>query len=290
MIEITFQHKEDAKKLYNQLYKNFSALQQKDFLLSIEDSHIVKLTGPRPLRGEDLKLVKETFRNFILYEKRDDWFRNMISELFLFHDPEEQRQILEIIYSLLEGDREELFPFLVDIGVEENVTATIDGMFEDNISFSFDSFIKFRMRSFMANLEKYVEVAIDEYKMEQEYQMFIQTLRDFLSGRGAKLTELHLFIDEGVTFFDEYLNEIKRSVLTKMIDRKLLSNHPVYVDSITIAPLLSIAPHVIYVYTTDSEQPLVRTIQNIFEERVTIHSYEAFYQKKFYLSKVEENS
>lgn len=31
-----------------------------------------------------------------------------------------------------------------------------------------------------------------------------------------------------------------------MIDRKLLFNHPVYVDSATIAPLLSIAPATIF--------------------------------------------
>lgn len=67
----------------------------------------------------------------------------------------------------------------------------------------------------------------------------------------------------------------------KMIDRKLLSNHPVYVDSATIAPLLSIAPSVVYVYTNDSEQPLVRTIKNIFEERVAVFRIECFNLKKF---------
>ena len=34
----------------------------------------------------------------------------------------------------------------------------------------------------MNELEKYVELSLDEYKMEQEYQMFIQTLREFLIG------------------------------------------------------------------------------------------------------------
>lgn len=55
-----------------------------------------------------------------------------------------------------------------------------------------------------------------------------------------------------------------------MIDRKLLFNHPVYVDSATIAPLLSIAPATIFLYTEEPDQPLIRTIVNIFEERVSI--------------------
>lgn len=114
------------------------------------------------------------------------------------------------------------------------------------ISFSFDSFVTFRLRPFINRLEKYVELSIDEYKMEQEYQMFIQTLRDFISSRSAQKNSLHLLIDEEVMFFNEHFSEIKRIELTKMIDRKLLFNHPVYVDSTTIAPLLSIAPQFIF--------------------------------------------
>ena len=73
---------------------------------------------------------------------------------------------------------------------------------------------------------------------------------------------------------------MKRSELIGMIDRRLLINHPVYVDSVTIAPLLSIAPANIYLYTDDFEQPLVRTIQNIFEERVICKPITAFTEMK----------
>lgn len=63
-----------------------------------------------------------------------------------------------------------------------------------------------------------------------------------------------------------------------MIDRKLLVNHPVYVDSASIAPLLSIAPTTIFLYTKDPEEALVRTIKNIFEERVSILPYHVIHE------------
>jgi hypothetical protein len=91
---------------------------------------------------------------------------------------------------------------------------------------------------------------------------------------------LHLLIDEEITFFNEQFLEIKRGELTRMIDRKLLVNHPVYVDSASIAPLLSLAPTTIFIYTKDPEDPLVRTIKNIFEERVIIKSFAVLREMK----------
>lgn len=39
---------------------------------------------------------------------------------------------------------------------------------------------------------KLAEVAIDEYKLEQEYQMFIETLRQQVRSRKSRLSCVHL--------------------------------------------------------------------------------------------------
>lgn len=56
----------------------------------------------------------------------------------------------------------------------------------------------------------------------------------------------------------------------KLVDRRLLFNHPVYIDSAVIAPLLSIAPNEILLYTDSEEKAIIRTLLNIFEERLKI--------------------
>ncbi|MBY0124040.1 putative sporulation protein YtxC [Bacillus sp. S/N-304-OC-R1] len=279
MIEITFHKTEDAKNLfkYFQLYLASSAL-SKNNILHIEDQHIVRI-HIQPDMKKHFEPIKEVFYKFIT-SKQDDWFRKIMAEQYYFEDEEEQQQILEIIHSILEGNRKDLVVFLNDLDMEANLKNAIQEIFRENISFSFDSFVKFRMRPLMDQMVKYVEISIDEYKMEQEYQMFIQMLRDFITGKDPKFKKIHLLIDDGIHFYDENFFEIKRGDLSRMIDRKLLINHPVYVDSVTIAPLLSIAPEIIYLYTDDKEQRLVRTIQNIFEERLTVSSISEFFHHK----------
>ncbi|PLR81501.1 putative sporulation protein YtxC [Bacillus canaveralius] len=281
MFEIIFQKQEDAKGLIKYLQRHLSSESGKINLL-FEDPHIIKLTAEA---NADIILadVKQAFYEFIIYWKREQWFRTILAENYFFNDTEEQSQIMEIIYSILDGNREELAVLLQDTNEENILKEAMDDLFQKNLSFSFDSFVKFRLRPYLDCLEKYVEISIDEYKMEQEYQIFIQTLRDFLAEREMKIRRLHLLINDGSAFFDEHFYEIKRADLVRMIDRKLLFNHPVYVDSVTIAPLLSIAPAMIFLYTEDRDEPLVRTICNIFEERVTIQAVADFNDRKSFL-------
>jgi putative sporulation protein YtxC len=274
LAEIIFQSKLDARKFYNHLLKYLPNNYQKETILLIEDQHIVKFLGSF-LSSEISTLVKNAFYEFITNIKREDWFRDILKNNYFYEDIEVQEQIIEIIYSILDGQREELSLFLKTSNEEPNIMAAIEYIFKDNISFSFDSLLKFRLRPYLRALEGYVEVAIDEYKMEQEYQMFVQMLREFLMNREPKMDVLHLLFDEEITFYNDQLVEMKRAELTRLIDRKLLVNHPVYVDSASIAPLLSLAPTTIYLYTKDPDEPLVRTIKNIFEERVTIKSFAA---------------
>ncbi|MDQ0975588.1 putative sporulation protein YtxC [Neobacillus niacini] len=276
MAEIIFRSKMDAKRCYDHLLKCLRYHPNNEDILLLEDRHIVKISESIVRFGE----VKEAFYEFIIKIKRDDWFRAILQEQYFFEDSEEQEHIIEIIYSVLEGQREDLAVFIKENAEEPKIREAVEEIFQDHVSFSFDSFFKFRLRPYLKLLESYVEISIDEYKMEQEYQMFIQTLRDFLASRDSKMETLHLLFDEEITFFDEQFVEIKRGELMKMIDRKLLFNHPVYVDSASIAPLLSIAPKNIHLYTKNPEEPLVRTIKNIFEERVLIKSYKGLRHTK----------
>jgi putative sporulation protein YtxC len=289
LIEIIFQKKQDAWSFYQHLIARLATLPETNTILLNEDRNRVLI--PNQLYdGGRLTEIKESFYCFITMTKRDEWFRSILAESYFFTDFEEQDQIMDIIYSVLEGERKELAPFME--GVEENgqMKEAISSIFDEKITFSFDSFVMFRLKSYVDQLAQWVEIAIDEYKMEQEYQVFVHTLRNFLAGRKPQMSHLHLVIDENMTFYNSYFSEMKRSELFKAVDRKLLVNHPVYVDSWTIAPLLSISPSTIYLYTDDSQQPLVRTILNIFEERVKTSPISAFQMEKMnFLSEDSEN-
>lgn len=275
-----FQNREDASQFHNYIQNQLKSVSiSEKFILLLEDDYRVKVKIDRGVK-DIFEAFKKAFLQFIIDIKLHDWFKMILKEQYYYEDEDEQQQILDIVQSILEGERNDLESLIYDANMNQQMEKAVSQMFEEQYSFSYDSFVRFRMRPFMEQLEKYIEVSIDEYKMEQEYQMFIQTLRQFLIERKPKMNRLHLLMEEGVTFFDEQLFEIKRTDLVKMIDRKLISNHPVYIDSVTIAPLLSIAPSTIFLYTDDGEQPLLRTIQNIFEERVKLMSIADFYNYK----------
>jgi putative sporulation protein YtxC len=278
LAEIVFQSKDDAEKFYHHLLKYLKLTNNHEEILLIEDRHILKIIEGK-LTSACLKHVRKAFYEFVIVIKRDDWLKRILAENYYFQDPEEQRHIMEIVYSILEGERKDLEIFLEKTSEKQRIEEAIEQVFQDNIALSFDSFIKFRLRPYLLDLESYVKISIDEYKMEQEYQIFVQTLREFLQDRTPKMEALHLLLGEEIIFYNEGLEEIKRGELIKMIDRKLLFNHPVYVDSASIAPLVSIAPTTIFLYTKNREDALVRTITNIFEERVSIMPYHAFCDK-----------
>jgi putative sporulation protein YtxC len=279
LIEIHFRNKEDAESLCFFLQQQLPDKSIGEYTLHFEDSHIVRCRNKSSRKEELIQWTKRGLCRFIMKVKLNDWLKEILATYY-YRDEEEQQQIIDIVHSILDGKNVELNAFLPKMSLKDHLFVLIHEWFREQSVFSFDHFIKFRLSSLINELEKYVELSLDEYKMEQEYQVFIQRLRDFVFNRPPKLTKLHLLFDEGITFFNEGFAELKRSELIGMIDRRLLINHPVYVDSVTIAPLLSIAPANIYLYTNDFEQPLIRTIQNIFEERVSCKPVTAFTEMK----------
>jgi putative sporulation protein YtxC len=273
LVEIIFQNKEDVKKLYSRLKKSILFC---DDILLFEERHTIKI-NVRLLDEQIQSQITNVFYEFIIQTKRDEWLRRIIMEQFFYTDFDEQQQILEIIYSIMDGENEELLDLIEDpIEVSTIREAILDLLQDTNIAFSFDAFVKFRLKGFREQLLKYVEISIDEYKMEQEYQMFIHMLREFLYGQKEKIHQLYLVYKDEPVFYNEEFQEIKKSEIAKMIDRKLLFNHPVYVDSVTIAPLLSIAPKKVNLFVKNPDEPLIRTIKNIFEERIVIYPIELF--------------
>ncbi|WP_169891117.1 putative sporulation protein YtxC [Litchfieldia alkalitelluris] len=274
MIEISFQDAKEAKALYERLNKQKNALSinyiQITYNQDVENKVRVAIKKKKEIAIQTALIP--VLVQFVLDRVEDAWILSIIENEFYFSDIEEQNQILTIAHSLINGQYEEL-PEAKEIkSRKETLRVALDSFIHSTISFSFESFLKFRLRDYSQILLKYTEMAIDEYKLEQEYQNFIQNLRDYTVNRTPKIERLHILHDDQFFFYNESLNELKYSEITKHIDRKLIMNHPMYIDSNVIAPLVSIAPKSIAIYTNEIDHGMVQTIQNIFLERVHIYS------------------
>lgn len=274
MFEVLFLDKRDAESFYihTQLLLNSFVKSDRQWI-NDKEYYVVTVSIFDELM---LKKLSEAFYLFILNFKLDHWVTKKIKEEFYFEDDIEIEQITDIAFEILEGSRKELQVFIEEPFSKKDLHYVVENMLQDSIRFSFDSFVQFRMRKFFQQLDTYIEVAIDEYKMEQEYQTFIEMLRTFLSSRESLFPTIHIKIDEDITILDNYMYEMNRLELMRLIDKKLLLQHPIYIDSHTIAPLLSIAPKNIFIYADDYHQNIIETIMNIFQERVHLRSIRDF--------------
>ena len=271
MIEIQFQDKNDAKKFLRMMNKQAIFAESFERIGDGNIFIVVKTEGSSTA-------VQKCLTAFILHIKTDDWVKEIVQNRYFYMDELEQQSILEIFHSLIEEEREDLTSLIKDININKCLLESMNNfMVEMHSEFSFDSFVTFRLKAFFEKLIKYIELSIDEYKMEQEYQVFIHTLRNSLAKKASKVNHIHVLIDLEIQFFDTEYREIPQQELMMLHEQRNLASSSYYIDPYSLGPLLALAPKTIYLYTEDRELPIVRTIINIFEERVQLLEKEFFF-------------
>lgn len=271
-LEFTFKSFHDAVWLHEHLYKMTKASYFCETFLQNQKQFVLKID----MNKISLNHLEKAFIYFIKRKKRNDWIQEILKNHFFYEEEFERIQIGEIVSEMLDGKRQELTALLNKPNDMDKIEQAVCCLFEQSARISFDSFLTFRFKKYYEDLISYVEIAIDEYKMEQDYQVYIHMLRDYLQGKAPKREIVRIYFSEHRAFYDHNFEQISDEVLSRYLDRRLLINHPIYIDSNTIAPLLSIAPTAIILYTDHPEQGLIRTIKNIFEERVAIYPKSAF--------------
>ncbi|AGT33062.1 sporulation protein [Geobacillus genomosp. 3] len=271
MIEIHFDEASEAKKLFwllNERKRDAGPL----FHAVCDGNKTVAVY----IHGEEKHVLEAhiipVLTAFVRGSVEDRLLLSIISDVFYFRDREEQQQILALAHSFLDGERRD---YRKGEGFAASRMALLREAFasflRDGLSFSFSSFATFRLRPYIERLQHYVELAIDEYKLEQEYQNFVQMLRDCVAAREPKRLRLYLVHDPPrFLFYDSHRRELSAEEVKQLIDRHLVVSQPMYIDSSVLAPLVSLAPAEIELYTDHPDDGMVQTLQNVFQERLCL--------------------
>ncbi|MEL3983674.1 putative sporulation protein YtxC [Bacillus velezensis] len=224
------------------------------------------------------RFIEPILVRFFLECKEDEHMLSLIEDAYCFTDQDEQQQILQLAHSIMEGELED-HPF--EPKKEPRTQFISDALRTISLDagvFSVRSFQTFRLGRYYERLREYAEAAIDEYRMEQEYQNFIQSLRDYVTSNPPRMKKVRIVHDRAFTLWElRYLSEREQK---KYIDRRFVREHPMYIDSHLLAPLISIAPETVELYTDKPEHMMSRTIQNVFQERVRLFPLGAFTAEK----------
>ncbi|WP_416827673.1 putative sporulation protein YtxC [Ectobacillus polymachus] len=275
MIEISFEDEQDAYYLYERLKKASGRKEEESTVLLEHSKLIIKIAGHTYIR----EVLIPEITQFILKVKEVKWMRSILMNSFFYHDSQEHREIIHIAYSILCGERTDIPRSRLDFSRKQFIVASLRSTIQHNLSFSFEAYVRFRLRPYMMYINQLIELAIDEYKLEQDYQAFIEMLRQQVSAREALLSSLHIVFRDHVYFYDETGSRISQETLYNYMDERGLQQDE-YVDRHVIAPLLSIAPRDIHIYTAHEDDTMIVTIRNVFQERVKLYSLCEFEKRR----------
>ncbi|MFC3883192.1 sporulation protein YtxC [Bacillus songklensis] len=276
MIKVFFKSKNDARIVYERLCARQSALLyfHPCFQLVEQQLLIIDTSSNREIVLG--KLVIPVVKEYILVHKEEEIMVRILQEMFFYTDEEERFQIITMIRSLMSGEKEDVPIKNFPQSIEELITDSLKRFFTGNVSFTFESFMRFRLKDYIQRLIYYIELGIDEYKLEQDYQVLLDQLRYIADKQASKTESVHIVHDQRFYLYDEHFLEITEEE-KKRYRGELMMCHPnLYIDEDVVKPLLAIAPSRIYIYTDCPSHSIIYTLQNIFQEKVTIRCKQDF--------------
>jgi putative sporulation protein YtxC len=274
LITIAFSHPSDGIAVLKKIIRTASRVKINPSFAKLSDasSKILELHI-----HEHKEFILDVLTEFTRNKVEDICLKEMIEHAFFYSDSAEQKEIFSISKSIILGEIEGI-PEVKNLpSLSGNIREQWQSILSEKRNFlEFEAFLKFRLKDYLATLLKVVECAIDEYKLELEYQSFIEHLRTCLSKQKSILKNdiVILFDHENVIIFDEMQNQLSKTELKNLHDRALKLTKAVNLDERLLGPLIGLAPSSALIYAYDLDHPLLQTVKNIFQEKVTISPIE----------------
>lgn len=189
----------------------------------------------------------------------------LIHKLYKSSYPQDIAEIEGRIQRLLEQQAQE------EIELKRSqVTRQFELWFAENCHLAIDGYVRFRSKAFKRWLSQYVQEAIDEYLLDREYKEFIQLLKYFVSIQTSRFPCVHVVHQPQKKF--RLLKEDGSMIRVNEMDvmfREMVGQSFSGEDFI-VGALLSTAPEQVVLHTQTPELNVIRTLMQIFEERITI--------------------
>lgn len=205
---------------------------------------------------------------------------HIIKNQFLY-DEEESQLITAVAASLISGEIAGVPEVQQLPCLDEHVLHAWRSFFsQPPEEFGFESFVMFRLKHYEQILKSYVECAIDEYKMELEYQMFIDHIRCCVDKQPPASDHVTVVYNGDFILFDSMMQPYTKEQIGGLYEKSLLITKEIDLDERVLGPLVALSPERITIYTETFDHALLHTIQNIFEEKISLNHLSSLPKKK----------
>lgn len=139
----------------------------------------------------------------------------------------------------------------------------------ENKSMMLEGFVNFRIKEYIKYLDSIVDIAVNKYIIEKEYNEFISLLRMYINSKKSNIKNLHLIYGKSeLTILDENKNIVP--LCKEIYNAKFLSDIIFSENDYALNTLLTLLPQRIEIHLLDSEDEFIKTVKLIFEDRVYI--------------------
>lgn len=220
-------------------------------------------------------MVATILTNVTIKEFLPIWLNEWICDRFHYEDPYEIEAITEHARDLFFNAKPDIPLKTTFVTWQKEMFSLYDQFIREAMRFSFDSFVRFRLRKLKYKLVEVVERAIDEYKLEHEYQVMINTCRDYLRNNSPRIHTIYLYLNSEISMVDQQGQRISTQQIRRWLTHDLSFEDPLPISQRVIGPLVSIAPKKLIIYpNVKKHEGLLHTLLSIFEERVELRREE----------------
>lgn len=198
-----------------------------------------------------------------LYEEA--LLKRIISNNYFYFTDIEQRKILDICKDYLYcGD-------LSEVSLrKDSLKISFIEYFANNKSVILDGFISFRINDYIKIVDYLVDLAVNKFVIDREYNEFVDLLKCYINSKESKTPIVHLIYQNQETILlDEFKNII--NIDDNALNSKYLSDITFSSNDYALNTLLTLLPEKIYIHVIDNVQDeFINTIKLIFDNRVYI--------------------
>ncbi|WP_281885304.1 putative sporulation protein YtxC [Paenibacillus sp. YYML68] len=276
-----------AEQLYRWISGSGNRLHNKDLIHITLDrqaqAHAIGIYGKLPafqLATDGPQLYEELSQSLAAYMiqvEEPRLLRRLIRDEFKYSEEIDICRILDYCKQLLDAP---CTTELNEAGPEaytrrrDKIAVEIAEFLESQTELNLDGFLRFRLHDYKQELRDVVEYAVDEFVMDRQYQEFISLLQYFVYIQEAKVPFVHLIHKGGNDFLllDDQMEPIDTNDPDSVVTLELLESDMNFEDMI-VSTLITVSPKKVYIHTREPNTQVIKTITQIFENRVELCSY-----------------
>jgi|SRR5690625_234524 len=228
-------------------------------------------------KGEvDLKTIIHSFVMIYMTFRLGRKMKDVAKSVYFYTNEEELNRIYESTTAIFKDtyyqanifpNKQTLYTFLFEL-------FTHHLQYTDKIHF--DALALFCMKPLDDYIVTAVGFGIDEMKREEAYQDFIVNAREFVLQRRILTDVIHIVQTEELQFY-----KADGILYSKSELQEIMHQTPLYIiqldeEEFHLAPVISLAPKQIYLYSDQPIEGKTYTLCRIFQERIQLNSLHQF--------------